>query len=378
MHRWDNHVWWGGHNAAEVAARTEPTAPHVETVQFAHSYINGHVPVEHAKGVADPSPYQQAVVDKLPEVYAAADAACKEAAKAAVKKASEAKKAKAAATTTVGAEAAESQAGGPAAPPEAVTEVPDEDLDDDFDLEDPDEDYADELDLAELDLSATLAASLDEIGLDDIEGEIAAAKELAEKFAEEEEASDAAAVDAADDADSFFPAQAMATSLKTCIDEAGKEAGSKCVSIAYRSRLGWPMLSPVHVCHRCLGLGSDGTSTFFERHFWALMLYRGDAGGAVVEGAGSTRRFGGLLELHGGKGPKQQLEALINHLRSVVWPQVRPRSHFDRGAVISLQFDLQCSHFCIIIIANYAALIVRGVRAGESDGYTPRGVDILI
>jgi hypothetical protein len=59
------------------------------------------------------------------------------------------------------------------------------------------------------------------------------------------------------------------------------------------------------------------------------MLYRGDAAGRVVEGAGSTRRFGGLLELHGGKGPKQQLEGLMEHFRSVIWPQVSGYFPFD-------------------------------------------------
>ena len=189
----------------------------------------------------------------------------------------------------MGAEAAGPEAAGPAAGPEAATQDEDDDLDDDFDLDDPDEDYADELDLAELDLSATLAASLDEIGLDDIEGEIAAVEELAEKFAEEEEAADAAAVDAADDADNFFPAKAMATSLKTCIDKAGKEAGSKCVSTACPNRLGWP---------RHAHSGARVPQVPRPRQRWHIDLLRAALLGVDALPRGRRRRCGGGRWFH--------------------------------------------------------------------------------
>ena len=251
MHRYANIAWWGGHDAAANAARTEPTAPHVETAQFPRSYVSGHVPAEHAKGVADPTPYELAVVDRLPVVYAEAEAAHKEATRAATKVAAEMRKAKATAAKAVAAanglpnsqeqvpgqaqasvvaEQTSTEAATAATATATTTVESPVDGDDDFDLDldDADEDYGDELDLHELAVSAEMAATLEDIDIEAAlrrDAEATTDADLADSSAAAEEVAEGEAVDGDDE--NFAPETEMMQSLQTCISEEGKEAGCK-------------------------------------------------------------------------------------------------------------------------------------------------------
>ena len=70
MHRSDTLAWFGGHDLQQLKRTTAPAEPHVETAQFPRAYVNGVVPSDKLSDNAEKTPYEAAVMDGLPDLFA--------------------------------------------------------------------------------------------------------------------------------------------------------------------------------------------------------------------------------------------------------------------------------------------------------------------
>lgn len=110
MHRSDTLAWFGGHDLQQLKRTAAPAEPHVETAQFPRAYVSGVVPSDKLSDNAEKTPYEAAVMDGLPDLFARHEGAAKDAAKETAKTA--AKTRAAAAKAVAGDEVAQ---GGPEA-----------------------------------------------------------------------------------------------------------------------------------------------------------------------------------------------------------------------------------------------------------------------
>ena len=81
MHRSDTLAWFGGHDLQQLKRTTAPAEPHVETAQFSRAYGTGVVPSDKLSDNAEKTPYEAAVMDGLPDLFARHEGAAKDAAK---------------------------------------------------------------------------------------------------------------------------------------------------------------------------------------------------------------------------------------------------------------------------------------------------------